>query len=115
MPAKLLLALIFALPVSAQYTQKLSDKVTLSYHPNIETYFIAEKLAVQHIGYYVFSKKDSMFAHEPLLAEVSKHFNRYVNTPCIERIAGILKVMRDTYYDNAQLVQYMLYLQPFPA
>ena len=98
----------------AQQEHFIAPKVTLTYHPNIETYFIAEKLAVQHIGNFIFSQKDSVYGHQPLLAEASKHFIQYVNTPCIIRIADILKYIRDNYHDDAEIIQYLLFQKPFP-
>ena len=94
--------------VHAQQEHFIAPKVALTYHPNIETYFIAEKLAVQHIGNFIFSHKDSVYGHQPLLAEASKHFIQYVNTPCIVRIADILKYIRDNYHDDAEIIQYLL-------
>jgi hypothetical protein len=41
-------------PLSAQETMQLSKKVSLCRNRNIENYFTAEKLAVQHIGHIMF-------------------------------------------------------------
>jgi hypothetical protein len=49
----LILGIILSNSLYAQLTRHLSDKVSLELHPNIETYFIAERLSVQHIGYFI--------------------------------------------------------------
>ncbi|MEP7373978.1 MAG: hypothetical protein ABI675_11350 [Chitinophagaceae bacterium] len=88
----------------AQAEHKLSAKVSLGYSPNIETYFIAEKLAVQHINTFVFDQKDSLYAHQPLVYFAYQHFKKYQNTPCILRIAQLLESLRDSFHDNAEIL-----------
>jgi hypothetical protein len=61
-------ALLFSACIAqAQITERISKKVTLAVNTNIETYFIAEKLAVEHIGNYVFSNKNTQFDHQPVV------------------------------------------------
>ena len=99
----------------AQGEQQLSAKVNLGYSPNIETYFIAEKLAVQHINTFVFDQKDSLYAHQPLVYFAYQHFKKYQDTPCILRIAQLLASLRDSYHDNAEILQFLLSKRPFPS
>jgi hypothetical protein len=99
----------------AQYQLRLSEKVTLGYHPNIETYFIAEQLAVQHIDYMVFTRKDAAYAHQPLLTAAYAYFSQYVKSPRVRRIAKLIGAVRDRLHDNTQILQYLLSRKTFPA
>ncbi|NML39859.1 DUF4932 domain-containing protein [Chitinophaga sp. G-6-1-13] len=111
----LLVLTMMVMPSFAQETMPLSKKVSLSWNRNIETYFIAEKLAVQHIGYIVFTRKDSSYAHQPLIRAASERFGHYVDSPVIKRIATLLAAIRDQLHDNAEIVEYVLHQRPFPA
>ena len=97
------IALLFSTVIAhAQITERISKKVTLSVNTNIETYFIAEKLAVEHIGNYVFSNKNTQFSHQPIVYFAQKEFSPWTNSPVILRIANILQQLRDIFHDNAQ-------------
>jgi len=111
----LLFVVFFAcVDISAQITDTIAPKVTIGVHPNIETYFIAERLAVQHIDTYVFTQKDSLYAHQPMVYFTYKHFKKYVNTACILRISELLLFLRDNFHDNAQTIEYLLFQKSFP-
>lgn len=110
----LLVWTMIVMPSFAQETMQLSKKVSLSWNRNIETYFIAEKLAVQHIGYIVFTRKDSVYAHQPLIRAAGERFGHYVDSPVIRRISTLLAAIRDQLHDNAEIVQYVLHQRPFP-
>lgn len=69
-----LFAISIGFPAFAQIKEKLSDRVTIGVSSNIETYFIAEKLAVEHIGNYVFSNKEVDYSHQPIVYFAQKHF-----------------------------------------
>jgi len=99
----------------AQSEYRLSAKVSLGYSTNIETYFIAEKLAVQHINTFVFDQKDSLYAHQPMVYFAYEHFKKYQNTACILRIAQLLASLRDSFHDNAEILQFLLSKDAFPA
>lgn len=107
--------LISANAISAQSTLNLSSKVSVSWHPNIETYFIAERLAVQHMNYMVFTRKDSLYRHQPLVSKSYQQFKTYQNDASIIRIAELLSVIRDSLHDNAQILQYLVHLETFPG
>jgi hypothetical protein len=108
-------ALLFSACIAhAQITERISKKVTLAVNTNIETYFIAEKLAVEHIGNYVFSNKNTQFGHQPIVYFAQKQFSSWTNTPVILRIANILQQLRDIFHDNAQTLEYLLYRNQFP-
>ena len=106
--------IVCSITVYSQFTQRISKKVTLSVNTNIETYFIAEKLAVEHIGNYVFSNKNTRFSHQPLVYFAQEEFAQWTNSPVILRIAGILKQVRDLFHDNAQTLEFLLYKNQFP-
>jgi len=108
--------LSFLMPIAAysQLSEKISSKVSLNVNANIETYFIAEKLAVQHIGNYVFSNKESSFDHQPIVYFGYKEFMGWKDRPVIIRISEILKQLRDIQHDNSQQIEYLLYLNEFP-
>ncbi|MBC9932889.1 DUF4932 domain-containing protein [Chitinophaga qingshengii] len=106
---------IVTLSSFAQETMQLSKKVTLSWNRNIETYFIVEKLAVQHIGHIVFTRKDSVYAHQPLIRAATARFGHYVDSPVVLRMAALLTELREQFHDNAEIVEYVLHQRPFPA
>jgi hypothetical protein len=111
----LLLALILTDTIHAQNELPLSKKMTLAYNPNVETYFIAERLAVQHIGYMVFTHKDTLYPHQPLITAADATFGKYVESPTILRISTLIGSLRDMLHDNAPMIQYLLSRQNFPA
>lgn len=106
---------MMVMPSFAQETMQLSKKVSLSWNRNIETYFIAEKLAVQHIDYIVFTRKDSSYAHQPLIRAAGERFAHYTDSPVVRRIAALIAAIRDQLHDNAEIVEYLLHQRPFPA
>jgi Domain of unknown function (DUF4932) len=107
---------LFLMPFTlfGQIEKRISKKVTISVNTNIETYFIAEKLAVEHIGNYVFSNKDIDFSHQPIVYFAQKHFGIWKDSPTILRISSILKELRETLHDNSQILEYLLYRNEFP-
>lgn len=98
----------------AQLSEKLSKKVTLSVNTNIETYFFAEKLAVEHIGSYVFSNKNINYTHQPIVFFGLKQFMIWKDSPVILRISENLKQLRDIQYDNQPQLIFLLYRNQFP-
>jgi hypothetical protein len=111
----LLIALLLNSGISAQQSLQLAGKMTLAYSPNIETYFIAERLAVQHIGYMVFTHKDTLYPYQPLITAADATFRKYVDHPAILRIADLIASLRDKMHDNAPMLQYLLSRKDFPA
>lgn len=111
------ISLFFLIPfiIRSQVTERISEKVTLAVNANIENYFIAEKLAVEHIGNYVFSNKDIKYTHQPIVYFVLNEFMPWKDSPVIIRIAEILKQLRDIQHDNAPQLEYLLYKNQFPA
>lgn len=103
--------LVVAIPnLKAQSTSKLK----LGWHPNIETYFIAERLAVQTIGWYVFDNKNFDYTHQPMVIASFNHFKNYKDSAVIQRIAVILLDLRSIFGDNLPILEYLLYQKPFP-
>lgn len=116
MPKSILLFIVFALPFSgkAQYKEMLSKNISLSINENMETYFFAEKLAVEHIGYYVFSSKDAAYEHQPLVSHAAEHFSKWKDSAVILKIADLLGKLRPILNDNSQILEYLWYCKPFP-
>lgn len=103
--------LLFAIP---NLKAQSSSKFKLGWHPNIETYFIAEHLAVQTIGGYVFDNKTSDYTHQPMVTASYAHFKNYKDSAVIRRIAVILSNLRSIFGDNLPILDYLLYQKPFP-
>ncbi|AZA84342.1 hypothetical protein C1637_05740 [Chryseobacterium lactis] len=99
----------------AQYIQKLSPKVQVGVNKNIETYFFAEKLAVEHIGYYVFDHNTVDYSHQPIVYFGFQHFKKYKEKPSILRIAELLRQIRDLLHDNGPILDHLLNQKDFPA
>ncbi|SDM30387.1 DUF4932 domain-containing protein [Pedobacter antarcticus] len=99
----------------AQHQLPLSTKGSVGVSTNIETYFFAEKLAVEHIGNYVFDIKGVDYSHQPIVYFGFKHFSNYQNDPVIIRAAEILKEIRDTLHDNGPIFNYLLNQKEFPG
>ena len=99
----------------AQYNVKLSDKVAVAINTNLETYFFAEKLAVEHMNDFVFDHKDWDYAHQPIVHFGFLRFKPYINTPVIVRIAALLKEVKNAYQDNSPVMNYLLNQKEFPS
>ncbi|MBG6235673.1 hypothetical protein IWX76_002241 [Pedobacter sp. CAN_A7] len=112
-PLAFFLALTSA--VSAQYKTKLAAHAFVGIHPNLETYFFVEKLAVEHINNYVFNIKGTDYSHQPIVHFAFQHFQPYQNDPIVIRVAEILRQLRDTYHDNGPIMDYLINQQEFPA
>ncbi|WP_158826904.1 DUF4932 domain-containing protein [Mucilaginibacter lacusdianchii] len=106
---------LFVLNAFAQYKVRLAENATVGVSPNVETYFFAEKLAVEHISNYVFDIKGTDYSHQPIVYYGFKHFKRFENDPIIIRTAEILKQIRDTLYDNGPILTHLLNQNAFPA
>ncbi|MDQ0065231.1 DUF4932 domain-containing protein [Chryseobacterium lathyri] len=115
---KFLIALILLVCLTtigkAQYTQRLSPKVQVGVNTNIETYFFAEKLAVEHIGNYVFDNNTTDYSHQPVVYFGFQHFKKYKNEPVILRIAELLRQIRDLLHDNGPILDHLLNQKDFP-
>ena len=99
----------------AQYRNNLSSKVSIEVNPNLETYFFAEKLAVEKINNFIFDHSDGDYSHQPIVYYGFQHFKKYKDLPAITRIAELSKQIRDTYFDNAPITNYLITLKEFPA
>lgn len=99
----------------AQYKVRLAENASIGINPNVETYFFVEKLAVEHIGNYVFDIKGVDYSHQPIVNFGFKHFKGYQNDPTIIRAAEIIKEIRDTLHDNGPILDYLLNQKEFPA
>ena len=99
----------------AQYKVRLAENASIGVNPNIETYFFVEKLAVERIGNYVFDIKGVDYSHQPVVYFGFRHFQRYQNDPIIIRAAEILQQIRDTFYDNGPILDYLINQKEFPA
>lgn len=105
---------VISFGAKAQFTEQLSKNISLSINENIETYYFAEKLAVAHIGYYVFSNKDSKYDHQPLVSHSSIYFVKWKDSDVILKIAAVLEKLRPILNDNSQILEYLWYCKPFP-
>jgi hypothetical protein len=93
---------------------QVSPRLKIGWHTNVETYFIAERLAVETIGWYVFDNKDFDYTHQPLVTAAFNHFKDYKDSAIVKRIAAILLNMRERFGDNLPILDYLLYQKPFP-
>lgn len=98
----------------SQLKENLSRKVTLSVNANIETYFFAEKLAVEHIDNYVFSNKNTDYTHQPIVYFGLKEFMPWKDSPVILKISEILRQLREINHDNQDQIIFLLYKKQFP-
>lgn len=110
----LFIALILCFSVKAQYGMSLSKTISINVNENIETYFFAEKLAVEHIDYYVFSHKGESYNHQPLVSHSAAHFMKYKDSDVVLKIANVLEKLRPVLNDNSQILEYLWYCKPFP-
>jgi hypothetical protein len=111
----LFLLLLNAQYAFAQYKDQLSPKVSVAINANLETYFFAEKLAVEHINDFVFDHKGWDYTHQPIVHYGFLHFYSYVNSPVIIKIATLLQQIKSTYQDNSPILNYLLNQKEFPA
>jgi hypothetical protein len=99
---------------NAQNKDQLSSKVSVAVNTNLETYFFAEKLAVERIDNFVFDHKDWDYSHQPIVYYGFQNFKKHNDDPVIIRIADILKQLRETYHDNGPIMNYMVNQKEFP-
>lgn len=99
----------------AQFSDQLSSKVSVRVSTNLETYFIAERLAVDHIDNFVFDSKGSDYKHEPIIYYGYNHFKPYLNKPVILGIAALIRQLRDIYHDNGPIMDYLVNQTEFPS
>jgi hypothetical protein len=111
----LLILLLCAQYSFAQYKDQLSTKVSVAINANLETYFFAEKLAVEHINDFVFDHQGWDYMHQPIVYYGFLHFNPYVNAPVIIRISELLKQVKSTYQDNSPIMNYLVNQKVFPS
>ncbi|WP_158557071.1 DUF4932 domain-containing protein [Mucilaginibacter conchicola] len=107
--------LFFAQQSVAQYKDQLSAKVSVAINANLETYFFAERLAVEHINNIVFDQKGGDYDHQPIVHFGYQHFSPNVNSPVIIRISKLIEQVRNTYYDNGPILNYLINQKEFPA
>lgn len=106
---------LLSIAVSAQHNVRLSEKASLGVNPNIETYFIVEKLAVEHIGNFVFNIKGTDYSHQPIVDFGFKRFKIYQNDSTVLRMAQIMRTVRDSVHDNGPILDYLVNQEQFPA
>ncbi|RFZ81379.1 DUF4932 domain-containing protein [Mucilaginibacter terrenus] len=99
----------------AQTNNHLRSKVTVAYNVNLETYFFAEKLAVERINDFVFDHKDWNYAHQPIVYYGYLQFKNHANDSTVLRIAQLIKQVKDTYQDNSPIMDYLVNQKEFPA
>jgi hypothetical protein len=111
----LLILFLFCIQFTyAQQKVQLTKKVSLSVNANIETYFFAEKLAVERIDYFVFDHKGWDYAHEPIVHFGFEHFKKFKDKPVIIRLASLFKQIRDSLHDNGPIMNHLLNQKEFP-
>lgn len=112
---KLLIPFLFCVQFTyAQHKEQLTKKVSLSVNTNIETYFFAEKLAVERIDYFVFDHKGWDYTHEPMVYFGYEHFKKFKDEPVIVRLATLFKQIRDSLQDNGPIMNHLLNQKEFP-
>ena len=111
----LLILLLCAQYSFAQYKDQLSPKVSVAINANLETYFFAEKLAVEHINDFVFDHQGWDYTHQPIVHYGFLHFYPYVNAPVLIKISALLQLVKRTYHDNSPTLNYLVNQKEFPA
>jgi len=99
----------------AQYKDQLSTKVSVAINTNLETYFFAEKLAVEHMNDFVFDHRGWDYTHQPIVHYGFLHFYPYVNAPVITKISALLQQIKNTYHDNSPTLNYLVNQKEFPS
>lgn len=112
---RLIFIFLLVISVQKQVHGQASPRLKIGWDPNVETYFIAERLAVETIGWYVFDNKSFDYSHQPMVTAAFNHFKNYKDSAVIQRIAVILLDFRERFGDNLPILDYLLYQKPFPA
>lgn len=94
--------------LNAQWKVRQGTKVEIGVNINLETYFIAERLAIEHIEHFVFDNKDMDYSHQPIVSFAFREFESYKDFPVIIKIGDILKTMRDSLHDNGPIMEYLV-------
>ncbi|WP_028298876.1 DUF4932 domain-containing protein [Olivibacter sitiensis] len=95
-------------PAHGQLDIQLTPKVFIGVHENIEIYFFAEKLAVEHIDHFVFNNRNMDYMHQPIVYHAFQYFRKYKDAPVIIRISEIIEQLRDSLHDNGPIMDYLI-------
>jgi len=104
----------FAYRAHAQY-HYVHDKLQISYDSRLETYFIAERLAAENIGNYVFSNKTFDYSGQPIVMAGFDKFKNYKDSAVILKLSALLDTLKPLLQDNAPIIEMLLYKEQFPA
>lgn len=103
--------LLFSASVAGQ---QQTTKLNVAWHPNIETYFIAERLAVERLGRYGYITRETSNAHQPMVSAAFKQFGSYKDSTIGIKTAETLDALRRQHYFNDLIVEVLLYARQFP-
>lgn len=113
---KLFFSLLLATLIHFVSAQKIEhDKIHVVYHPNVETYFILERLAVQRLGRYGYITKETDNSHQPLVKAAFDIFKAYQDSTIVVKTALLLDSLQKINVYNSAILEVLLYAKPFPA
>jgi hypothetical protein len=102
--------LLLSLPAFSQQAPRLS----VTWNPNVETYFILERLAVERLGHYGYITKETDNAHQPMVKAGFEAFKSYKDSAISIKTAALLDTLRKIHIFNDRILEVLLYTRPFP-
>lgn len=102
--------LLLSLPAFSQQVPRLS----VTWNPNVETYFILERLAVERLGHYGYITKETDNAHQPMVKAGFEAFKSYKDSAIGIKTAALLDTLRKIHIFNDRILEVLLYTRPFP-
>lgn len=102
--------LLLSLPAFSQQPPRLS----VTWNPNVETYFILERIAVARLGNYGYITKDMDNAHQPMVKAGFETFGAYKDSAIGIKAAALLDTLRKIHIFNDLILEALLYTRPFP-
>ncbi|MBO9730876.1 MAG: DUF4932 domain-containing protein [Chitinophaga sp.] len=102
--------LLLSLPAFSQQKPRL----TVTWSPNVETYYILERIAVERLGNYGYISRETSNAHQPMVKAAFEAFKSYKDSAIGIKAAALLDTLRKRKTFNDYIMEVLVYTQPFP-
>lgn len=102
--------LLLSLPALSQQKPRL----TVTWSPNVETYYILERIAVERLGNYGYINRETSNAHQPMVKAAFEVFKSYKDSAIGIKAAALLDTLRKRHRFNDYILEVLMYTRPFP-
>ncbi|SEW37070.1 DUF4932 domain-containing protein [Chitinophaga arvensicola] len=109
-----LLTLSYACLLTLPCFSQQSPRLSVTWNPNIETYFILERIAVERLGNYGYITRETNNAHQPMVKAAFEKFGSYKDSAIGIKAAALLDTLRKIHVFNDMILEALLYTRAFP-